>query len=62
MLIYTIINNLHKPYAKKMKSCVRQRTERFKLMVDDVRSYGFLSSPVEMKITTINSSFMEMKK
>ena len=45
-----------------MKPYVRQRTERFKLMVDDVRSYGFLSSPVEMKITTINSSFMEMKK
>ena len=45
-----------------MKSCVRQRTEHFKLIVDDARSYGFLSSPVEMKITTINSSFMEMKK
>ncbi len=40
-----------------MKSCVRQRTERFKLMVDDVRSYGFLSSPVEVEMTTINLNF-----
>lgn len=40
-----------------MKSCVRQRTERFKLMVDDARSYGFLSSPVEVEMTTINLNF-----
>ena len=40
-----------------MKSYVRQRTEHFKLIVDDVESYGFLSSPVEVKITTINLSF-----
>ena len=43
-----------------MKFCVRQRTERFKLIVDDAQSYGFLSSPVEVEMTTIN--FMEIKK
>ena len=37
-----------------MKYCVRQRTERFKLIVDDAESYGFLSSPVEVEMTTIN--------
>ena len=36
-----------------MKYCVRQRTERFKLIVDDAESYGFLSSPVEAEMTTI---------
>ena len=40
-----------------MKYCVRQRTERFKLTVDDTKSYGFLWSPVEVKITTINLNF-----
>ncbi len=40
-----------------MKPCVRQRTEHFKLIVDDGKSYGFLSSPVEVKITTINLNF-----
>ena len=37
-----------------MKFCVRQRTERFKLIVEDAKSYGFLSSPVEVEMTTIN--------
>ena len=37
--------------------CVRQRTERFKLIVDDAESYGFLSSPVEVEMTTINLNF-----
>ena len=37
-----------------MKPYVRKRTERFKLIVDDAKSYGFLSSPVEVKTTTIN--------
>ena len=40
-----------------MKFCVRQRTERFKLIVDDAESYGFLSSPVEVEMTTINLNF-----
>ena len=40
-----------------MKYCVRQRTERFKLIVDDAESYGFLSSPVEVEMTTINLNF-----
>ena len=40
-----------------MKFCVRQRTERFKLIVEDARSYGFLSSPVEVEMTTINLNF-----
>ena len=40
-----------------MKFCVRQRTERFKLIVDDAESYGFLSSPVEVEMTTINWNF-----
>ena len=33
---------------------MRQRTERFKLIVEDGKSYGFLSSPVEVEMTTIN--------
>ena len=40
-----------------MKFCVRQRTERFKLIVEDAKSYGFLSSPVEVEMTTINLNF-----
>ena len=40
-----------------MKYCARQRTERFKLIVDDAESYGFLSSPVEVEMTTINLNF-----
>ena len=40
-----------------MKFCVRQRTERFKLIVEDAISYGFLSSPVEVEMTTINLNF-----
>ena len=47
--------NAYIPYAKKINSCVRRRTERFKLIVDDAKSNGFLSSPVEM--TTINLNF-----
>ena len=40
-----------------MKYCARQRTERFKLIVDDAESNGFLSSPVEVEMTTINLNF-----
>lgn len=39
-----------------MKTYVRQRTECFKLKVDDEMSYGFISSPVGVITTTINLS------